>query len=74
MSRRRVGAVSTQAVYNVLRVLTGAGLIRRIEPADSPMRFEARVVQQAEFDDGDVGISTLQRAISSAAHSRFATG
>ena len=43
MSRRRVGAVSTQAVYNVLRVLTGAGLIRRIEPADSPMRFEARV-------------------------------
>jgi Fe2+ or Zn2+ uptake regulation protein len=43
LSRRRLGAVSTQAVYDVLRVLTGAGLIRRIEPADSPMRFESRV-------------------------------
>jgi Fe2+ or Zn2+ uptake regulation protein len=43
VSRRRLRAVSAQAVYDVLRVLTGAGLIRRIGPADSPMRFESRV-------------------------------
>jgi Fur family transcriptional regulator, stress-responsive regulator len=41
--RSRLGSVSTQAVYDVLRVLTGAGLVRRIEPAGSPARFEARV-------------------------------
>ncbi len=35
--------MSTQAVYDVLRALTGAGLVRRIEPAGSPARFEARV-------------------------------
>ncbi len=41
--RRRLGSVSTQAVYDVLRALTDAGLIRRIEPAGSSARFEARV-------------------------------
>ena len=41
--RRRLGSVSTQAVYDVLRALTDAGLVRRIEPAGSPARFEARV-------------------------------
>ena len=41
--RARLGSVSTQAVYDVLRVLTDAGLVRRIEPAGSPARFEARV-------------------------------
>jgi Fe2+ or Zn2+ uptake regulation protein len=41
--RSRLGSVSTQAVYDVLRALTQAGLIRRIEPAGSPARFEARV-------------------------------
>lgn len=41
--RARLGAVSTQAVYDVLRVLTERGLVRRIEPAGSPARFEARV-------------------------------
>ncbi|HEY6798694.1 MAG TPA: Fur family transcriptional regulator [Kineosporiaceae bacterium] len=35
--------VSTQAVYDVLRVLTAAGLVRRIEPAGSPARYESRV-------------------------------
>ena len=34
---------STQAVYDVLHALTGAGLVRRIEPAGSPVRFESRV-------------------------------
>jgi Fur family transcriptional regulator, stress-responsive regulator len=37
------GEVSHQAVYNVLRALTAAGLIRRIEPAGSLARSEARV-------------------------------
>jgi len=41
--RSRIGSVSTQAVYDVLRALTGAGLIRRIEPAGSPALFEAHV-------------------------------
>ena len=31
--RDRVGHVSLQAVYDALHALTGAGLIRRIEPA-----------------------------------------
>jgi Fur family transcriptional regulator, stress-responsive regulator len=42
-ARRRLGSVSTQAVYDVLRALTEAGLVRRIEPAGSPARFEGRV-------------------------------
>ncbi|MFC7326244.1 Fur family transcriptional regulator [Marinactinospora rubrisoli] len=41
--RARVGHVSTQAVYDALRALTDAGLVRRIEPASSPARYEARV-------------------------------
>jgi Fur family ferric uptake transcriptional regulator len=41
--RDRVGAVSVQAVYDVLRALAAAGLARRIEPAGSPARFELRV-------------------------------
>lgn len=41
-ARRRLGVVSTQAVYDALASLTAAGLVRRIEPAGSPARFEAR--------------------------------
>jgi len=41
--RSRLGSVSTQAVYDVLRALTDAGIVRRIEPAGSPALFEARV-------------------------------
>ena len=41
--RRELGEVSTQAVYDVLRALTTAGLIRRIEPAGSVPRYESRV-------------------------------
>ena len=41
--REQLGSVSTQAVYNVLSALVGANLVRRIEPAGSPARFEARV-------------------------------
>jgi Fur family transcriptional regulator, stress-responsive regulator len=42
-ARERAGAVSIQAVYDVLRALAKAGLARRIEPAGSPARYEARV-------------------------------
>jgi Fe2+ or Zn2+ uptake regulation protein len=41
--RDRVGHVSLQAVYGALHALTAAGLIRRIEPAGSPARFEGRI-------------------------------
>ncbi|WP_091187257.1 Fur family transcriptional regulator [Paramicrobacterium humi] len=34
---------SLQAVYGVLGALTEAGLVRRIEPAGSPARYERRV-------------------------------
>jgi Fur family transcriptional regulator, stress-responsive regulator len=40
---RAGGVVSHQAVYDVLRVLTAAGLVRRIQPAGSVARYEARV-------------------------------
>jgi len=41
--RGRLGTVSTQAVYDVLRALVGAGLARCIEPAGSVALYEARV-------------------------------
>jgi Fe2+ or Zn2+ uptake regulation protein len=41
--RRDLGDVSHQAVYDVLRVLTTAGLVRRIQPSGSVARYEARV-------------------------------
>ena len=41
--REDLGEVSHQAVYDVLRALTGAGLIRRIEPSGSVARYESRV-------------------------------
>ena len=41
--REALGEVSHQAVYDVLRALTGAGLLRRIQPQGSVARYEARV-------------------------------
>ncbi len=35
--------VSHQAVYDVLRVLTAAGLVRRIQPSGSVARYESRL-------------------------------
>lgn len=40
--RGRLGAVSTQAVYDVLNAFTHALLVRRIEPAGHPARYETR--------------------------------
>ena len=42
-ARRDLPDVSHQAVYDVLRALTEAGLVRRIQPAGSVARYEARV-------------------------------
>lgn len=39
-TRARLGSVSTQAVYDVLRVLTQHRLVRRFEPAGHPARYE----------------------------------
>ena len=41
--RAEIGAISLQSVYDALGVLVEAGLIRRIQPAGSPARFEDRV-------------------------------
>ena len=41
--RTQLPAVSHQAVYDVLRALTAAGLVRRIQPSGSVARYEARV-------------------------------
>jgi Fur family transcriptional regulator, stress-responsive regulator len=40
--REDIASVSHQAVYDVLRALTFSGLLRRIEPAGSVARYEAR--------------------------------
>ena len=42
-ARQLIGTLSTQAVYDALSALTAAGLLRRIEPAGSPARYETRV-------------------------------
>ena len=41
--REDLGEVSHQAVYDVLRALTTAGLVRRIQPTGSVARYESRV-------------------------------
>jgi Fur family transcriptional regulator, stress-responsive regulator len=41
--REDLGEVSHQAVYDVLRALTAAGLVRRIQPSGSVARYELRV-------------------------------
>ncbi|HEY1523927.1 MAG TPA: Fur family transcriptional regulator [Solirubrobacteraceae bacterium] len=41
--RTEIGAVSRQAVYDALGMLTDRAIIRRIQPAGSPARYEGRV-------------------------------
>src|SRR5213595_3786890 len=41
--RAEIGAISRQAVYDALGMLAERGLIRRIQPARSPARYEDRV-------------------------------
>lgn len=41
--RVELGTISRQSVYDILAALAGRGLVRRIEPAGSPARYEVRV-------------------------------
>ena len=41
--RTEIGAISRQAVYDALAAFADAGLVRRIQPAGSPARYENRV-------------------------------
>jgi Fur family transcriptional regulator, stress-responsive regulator len=41
--RLEIGAISHQAVYDALSTLTDKGIVRRIQPAGSPARYEDRV-------------------------------
>jgi Fur family transcriptional regulator, stress-responsive regulator len=41
--RAEIGAISRQAVYDAFAVLADRGLLRRIQPARSPARYEHRV-------------------------------
>jgi len=41
--RSELGTISRQAVYDALSMLADKGIIRRIQPAGSPARFEDRV-------------------------------
>jgi Fur family ferric uptake transcriptional regulator len=41
--RAEIGAISRQAVYDALSAFTDKGLVRRIQPAGSPARYENRV-------------------------------
>ena len=41
--RAEIGSVSRQAVYDALAIFTDKGLVRRIQPAGSPARYENRV-------------------------------
>ena len=43
ISRAEIGAISRQATYDALGVLTDKGIIRRIQPAGSSARYEHRV-------------------------------
>ena len=43
MVRGEIGAISRQAVYDALAALTEKGLLRRMQPAGSPARYENRV-------------------------------
>lgn len=42
-ARQEIGAISLQSVYDALATLVDAQLLRRIQPAGSPARFEDRV-------------------------------
>jgi Fur family ferric uptake transcriptional regulator len=41
--RAEIGAISLQSVYDALTLLVAEGVLRRIQPAGSPARFEDRV-------------------------------
>lgn len=42
-ARSEIGAISLQSVYDALGLMVAEGIVRRIQPAGSPARFEDRV-------------------------------
>jgi Fe2+ or Zn2+ uptake regulation protein len=75
--RQDHGDISHQAVYDVLRALTSARLVRRIEPAGSTARYEARVGDNhhhvvcrtcGAIDDVDCAVGTTPCLIASDDH------
>ena len=42
-ARDAIGSISRQSVYDALNTLVESGIVRRIQPAGSPARFETRV-------------------------------
>ena len=42
-ARTDIGAISRQSVYDALNTLVESGIVRRIQPAGSPARFETRI-------------------------------
>ena len=56
MVRADLGEVSHQAVYDVLRALTTAGLVRRLQPEGSVARYEARVGKSVGAALGRMGV------------------
>jgi hypothetical protein len=48
-ARRESGGVSMQAVYGVLTALAAAGLVQRVEPVESPTRFELHASVQTRI-------------------------
>jgi len=43
IARAEIGAISRQAIYDALGMLTQRGVVRRIQPAGSPARYEGRI-------------------------------
>jgi Fur family ferric uptake transcriptional regulator len=43
VARAEIGSISLQAVYDALGALSEEGIIRRMQPAGSPARYEDRV-------------------------------
>ncbi|MGW2310654.1 transcriptional repressor, partial [Actinomadura luteofluorescens] len=68
--RDRVGHISLQAVYEALHALAAAGLVRRIEPAGSPARFELAVWISLPFPLTSPSGCTPPRGCSFSARSR----
>lgn len=42
-ARQSLGTLSKQGVYDILHALVRAGLVRKIQPAGNPARYETRV-------------------------------
>lgn len=76
-ARALIGRISRQSVYDSLHTLTRVGLLRRIDPAGSPARYETRVGDNhhhlvcrvcGKVEDVDCAAGDLPRLVPSQAH------